>query len=363
MRRSHQLISAALLALTACGHDTDSGAPASMVSVADSPEYVIRVDDGTDQLALSSITSAVLLDEGIAVLDRLDLKVHVYNDSGILVRSFGRSGEGPGEFRMPGWIGNCGVPTRLAVRDPTRGLMLFDTRGELTATIALPPNVGAVACSGENIALMIVGGSPGLPSADDPPISGSVALVNDGGLTTAIIPDTAIYYDRPLGAVARMAMVDDHVVFGSSTDDIVMLHEAGTGNRRTITLGIPARHPTDQEYSAAIDRLVAMMLDEETRTRVRGMLERIAPPERIPAFRAMAGGSDGLLWLITSPLGSPSSETLVVNLASGKRLGTITLPPDVEIVSVSGGKLAVMRPDTYSGEKMLEIYRYAVKSQ
>ncbi len=345
--------------LAGCGGDPATVPSPPAVSIADTPDYIIRVADGSDASAPSAITSAVLLTDGLAVLDRLEARIRIYDGSGSPVRSFGRSGEGPGEFRMPAWIGTCGTGSRLAIRDPANGLMMFDGTDALTATIALPAGTGLVACSGDAVAVMTAGGTPSLPSADDPPISGGVVLVRSDGSTEPVITDTVIYHDRPLGAVARIAMTGSLLAFGSSSDDIIMVHDIANGDRRVIVLGLPERRPTTEEYDAAIERLAGMMLDEESRAMVRSVLRQIPPPDRIPTFRGMTGGQDGMLWLTTSPLGSPVTEVVIMDLNMGKKIGTVTLSGDAELLSVTADRLAVMLPDPDSGDRMLAVYRYA----
>lgn len=355
------MLTCATALMPGCGGRSNDDPSPSTISIADTPDYVIRVADGSDASAPSAITSAVLLDDGLAVLDRLEATVRIYDDSGRTVRSFGRSGEGPGEFRMPAWIGTCGAEAQLAIRDPANGLMMFDRTDELAATIALPAGTGLVVCSGDAVAVMTAGGTPRLPTAEDPSISGGVDLVRGNGSTEPVIADTAIYQDRPLGVVARIAMTGGLLAFGSSSDDIIMVHEIASGNRRTIPLGLTERRPTTEEYDAAIEGRAAMMPDEESREMVRAVLRQIPPPDRIPTFRGMIGGPDGLLWLTTSPLGAPAADVMIVDLSTGRKIGSVTLPRDAEIISVVDDRLAVMLSDQDSGEKMLAVYRYVVR--
>lgn len=80
-------------------------------------------------------------DGSVYVLDAGNAVVRVYDASGRHVRSFGRSGEGPGEFRFP---------TRLALADdeltifdaPLRRATVFDHTGQLLETRTLTANEG-----------------------------------------------------------------------------------------------------------------------------------------------------------------------------------------------------------------------------
>ena len=101
----------------------------SVVEVVSSVTLAPAADD---PIGLAS--DIAVLPEGVAVADRLQSNVKVFDWEGQLVRSFGRAGTGPGEFRSPGAL--AALPDgRLAVLDVGRGasVSIWDATGQFVA--------------------------------------------------------------------------------------------------------------------------------------------------------------------------------------------------------------------------------------
>jgi len=106
-------------------------------------EATIGAADG--EAAFSQIGSMALSPDGeLYVLDRLEKRVLVFGLAGTLLRSFGRLGDGPGEFHYPDYVGILG-PDRIAVGDDAPSRLHVLTRGgEFVRQIRLePPEDGA----------------------------------------------------------------------------------------------------------------------------------------------------------------------------------------------------------------------------
>ncbi len=73
------------------------------------PVLQIGVADGSPEFVFSNIRAVLLLDEDrLAVADRSSSQVRYFTRDGSFLRSFGRRGEGPGEFRRIRDMGQCG---------------------------------------------------------------------------------------------------------------------------------------------------------------------------------------------------------------------------------------------------------------
>src|SRR3970040_2044149 len=57
-----------------------------------------------------------LADGGLLIADRAENSIRVLDATGKLVRSVGRTGDGPGEFQSMMWAGRCGPHSLLASR-------------------------------------------------------------------------------------------------------------------------------------------------------------------------------------------------------------------------------------------------------
>ncbi|MEP6591019.1 MAG: hypothetical protein ABJC19_07535 [Gemmatimonadota bacterium] len=106
-----------------------------MVAVPD-----LRLDGAT--LGLSDVSNLLVAKDGtIALVQRQDAKVRLFEASGRETGSFGAKGEGPGEFRaisLSGWVGDS-----LWVSDPaTRRTTIISPDRKLAASLPMPITLG-----------------------------------------------------------------------------------------------------------------------------------------------------------------------------------------------------------------------------
>ena len=84
------------------------------------PEVSIGELDGAEEYLFGSVSAiAVDDDHNVYVLDGQARHVRVYDSDGTYVKTLGRDGEGPGEFKVP--IGLAISNSRVLVRDPANG--------------------------------------------------------------------------------------------------------------------------------------------------------------------------------------------------------------------------------------------------
>lgn len=86
----------------------------------------------------------------IHVLDAGNRRVRVFSSSGAPVRSFGREGEGPGEFQFPASLAVDSSGTITVLDFGRRALIRFDSSGTYRDQSVAPPGVfGPVRADGE----------------------------------------------------------------------------------------------------------------------------------------------------------------------------------------------------------------------
>jgi hypothetical protein len=95
---------------------------------------------GSDSLVLNDVADAALVpDGGIAVVNRGNREVLLFDSSGILRATFGREGEGPGEFRDPIEV-TPGPADSISVWDWEIGrITVLDPQGALVRSIRVTP--------------------------------------------------------------------------------------------------------------------------------------------------------------------------------------------------------------------------------
>lgn len=106
----------------------------------DEPLLVIGEDEEDDKQWFSSIRGVGRLSDGsIVAVDRTSAEVRVYDASGQFLRSMGRSGEGPGEFRDPYvlWV-TAGDTLWVGDYRPWR-YEVFTAQGDFVRQVSLSP--------------------------------------------------------------------------------------------------------------------------------------------------------------------------------------------------------------------------------
>jgi hypothetical protein len=97
-----------------------------------SPAVSIGRADGAEPYLLTGAFDATRLSDGkIAILNGATDEVRVFGSDGVHVRSIGRTGQGPGEFGAPTWLGRMAGDS-LAVYDTrNQRVSVFDSSGAL----------------------------------------------------------------------------------------------------------------------------------------------------------------------------------------------------------------------------------------
>jgi hypothetical protein len=172
MRRSDYLGAGCLALLAACG--TASGSPDRSLEKVPvlAFEQVFRPLDSVplvpaadDPIAIP--TSVLATPSGYVVADPLHGELKVFGRDGALVRTIGRPGDGPGEFRRPADLALDGNG-RMVVLDMSRSLLsVRDTSGTLVEELVIPGSwLGLTAIEGTGHFMLT-----GLRSAD--PVTGT----------------------------------------------------------------------------------------------------------------------------------------------------------------------------------------------
>lgn len=96
------------------------------------PEVTIGVFDGPEEYIFGDIVSIAMADDGtIYVMDRQAPALRVYNADGTYRTTFGRGGEGPGEYEQPDGGLNVLSDGRVVLRDPGNArIQVFSPEGE-----------------------------------------------------------------------------------------------------------------------------------------------------------------------------------------------------------------------------------------
>lgn len=111
---------------------TEATAPAELpLLTLSGPTLEIGLIDGDEEYLFGSVESVLRLEDGrVAVSDGGASRVSFYDSDGVFVGSFGRVGQGPGEFRNLSRIYAHGTDSLRVLDRSTRRVSTFDVHGE-----------------------------------------------------------------------------------------------------------------------------------------------------------------------------------------------------------------------------------------
>lgn len=388
---SHALVWTVLLALTGCGGgapaagalERDSAGiriyeqPASALSslpavdVEESPATEVGGEDS----GLYLVQGLVVLGDGTIVLANSGTReLRWYDPDGTLIRTAGREGEGPGEFRAPRLVGTVAQDTIVVWDYELRRLSYFAADGtfgrawNVTADIGIVPDAMGVMADGA-IVLMdrpILTGreAPGL-ARDTFPVS---ILTTAGGVVPVgrfgghelfrEVRGTAVSQSLlPFGRRAVVAAAADRVWAGPDAGGLELYGFDGRGTLRDIIrIDRENRRVTETDRTAVREQWL-----ENARSGARAEIERLFGtlplPERMGAHTDLVVDAAGRIWveLPFSPVDT-QRQWLVLD-GEGRVLATAALPPDLDVAAIGSDWIAGIARDEMSVE-YVRLYRF-----
>lgn len=356
--------------------------------VESTPALSIAATSPAGEPVYATATWATRLPNGnIALADGGDWTVRLFHSDGKPLRSFGRQGAGPGEFRSLGWISRCGgeqlfawdfILARMNVIDPVRGpVSSWGGRDMRTS--------GMTSSCSTNGEFALAANFRRLADAT-PAISAATAIGGDyrvwfdtfdiqtfDAKGTAVrqvkrrhwreglfgrLPDRRMSgFDRPLGKRT-------HFIF---SHDLLVLADSDSGMVRTFALsgalstefrfaqGEAAR-ATPSHYERAVEAM--LLLAPPTAREQFGAFARSVPsPERLPRFSQVQTDPEGLLWFVVSEPDDADTRIRVFSVG-GVPIAVAKIPARVTLFEV-GIDYLLGGIENADGEQNVVLYRYS----
>lgn len=348
------------------------------VSLLDAPHVRLGSVHGAAGADFTEIAGAVRLSDGVIVVaDRGARNVRYFDVDGGLIRTFGREGRGPEEFRDVTWLGLC-PDGELLVVDPqaSRGTRLAAASGRVLEHVTLPPRVlfnPYLSCSPGRSVIALVNRPQrqeqrGVATLQPAHVI-RFHLGADRADTLLTMPGTYYYAARaapgfsriPL-ASATLAGSNGRFVYAAQNDgERVEVVDLVTGRRASFEHGLRARRMTAAAWDAAVDALVEQPADVEAGQLLRAVLSEVSPPAEHPRIMNLRVDRGGRVWLALPPDGG--SRTWHVHSPDGTHVARVrmrsSLDPldifDTHIVAVERDELGVSTLVVYSlTESLLE---------
>lgn len=334
--------------------------PASTGAVAVSAAPVTRLSEQVplDMQPLEVQDATRLPDGRIAYVSGRDLEVRISSTSGRVVpASFGRDGEGPGEFKSLKWIEQCGED-RIYTWDFLQDrISTFSLTGEFLGQFTIAgPSLTQLYCdrAGMVMALETPREALGPPSGNFEPMTARIIIVDGAGNSVSEHREVPMGRNRPLGTVTTGGFVGDNMIVGTAEEEAIQLRGRDGTVIRDIPLGPLSRTITPALYEAELDRIAAQV-NENVRARVREVMSSIPMPASLPAYRSVVTDKEEVAWVTLSSLGDGKTRLVAVDVSTGSSsgvIGTLEFPFEAELLE-AGSRYLLMRTASDDGDDVL----------
>ena len=319
------------------------------------PELRIPVTNPNHPAAIGSVSSVVRLSNGsIVIADNTNLQVHFFTAGGRYVRSAGRDGQAPGEFRAVRWIGECARDSVFAFDYLKNRVSVFGVDGKLARTFSTPnAQTVIMRCSVDGtMAYVTAADFVGLTSR------GSVQTYSATGKLLFRSAELLLDEGRPLGKSIKLSIANNTLIFGIGDSTMVtMMTSVGTLPKK-IPVGMVGRVPTDVNRTAAMDYWATYLKGSDVDfEQTRKFLNSLPPVKALPAYSDMflddvANGA----WVQTSVLGDPA--TVLEHISpEGAPQGKVSLPPNLMVQQVRDNVLIAKMTNAITGDESVVTYR------
>ena len=347
------------------------------------PEPRLEIGTPVDgRFALYRVAGASFLADGRIVVANDFSELLLFGPDGDFQRSFGREGDGPGEFKRIGAIGVGNSDTLLVFDRFHSRISVFDSDGELAGTTALDagapvgarmqagPLAGGWTAQGRFVASRSIYELPRL-AANSPrqvtpmdtiytsrPTAAELFFFDAAGTVVSKVSDlmgtekarllewetnvssislSSIQVDVSFLKTLEVAVASNVVAFGNTAKyEIRLLNSEGQEVATIRRPGEPSEVTETDRERWIEDRLTGIG-DPKTRRSRRSLLETLELPTTVPQFRSLAIQEGGRIWVeeFRIPAEANGPSTWQVYDSAGAHLGEAVLPAGFRPFSIT----------------------------
>lgn len=350
----------------------DGTTPKRKIVLLSDPELRVGTAAGADPTLLSGVIGAVRLPEGtIAIGDANSQRVLFFDQQGAFLRSAGREGDGPGEYRLPRWFGKC-RDGRLAVYDGAHNSMTFlSPAGEYLEVMAVPPFVNfdrAVSCAGPGHTIMLFNHvrhrvTPGqhltVPAAVVR-ITGPAAVdtVASGGVQEYYVAQSiGASSEVPLGRAMLVAAGRSLLFTADNMDGLVTVYDSSGARRARFTLGITRHRMSRSHWDQAVRARISAEPLERSRKLLKAVLGELSPGPTLPLIDDIRADAADHLWVRTYDNYTTDLATWVVLELTGRPVAVAVSRRSLDIRDIGHDYLLGVSLDS-DGVEQVFLHRF-----
>ena len=339
--------------------------------IAAEPSLVVGSDES---LPLGRVSGAVFFGDGIAIADVMSHEVLILDAAGRLLSRHGRKGEGPGDYmnlnsiarHADGLVTSDAFHLRITRLDASGGYV-EQTKHTLVGPYLMSRIVGAF---GNGVLLEISemgwrGSSPAGPMEIRKPVTYGIVRLSDGEVVfEGTRPGEEQWALREVNDAGNLASSWEPVIFGRTAVSAVTDRYAYLADTDSITItrydeaGTPVEVVSfEQPRESAEADWVRFVSDTLRANKFRSerLLEDLPARPTLPAFSAMKGGADGLLWIREYPNPLQDQVVWVGFSEAWERKRRITMPVRLNVLDISEDRVLVQAKGAHD-EALIEVY-------
>lgn len=334
------------------------------------PLLTIGSIEGNPDQELDQVTGAVRLSRNrIVVANGGRLELLFFDGDGNLLRRAGGRGGGPGEFQSLEWLSRKGLDSILALDVRGQRVSYFDDDGSFGRSVRLEPSAQIpfprpVGSFGDG-SFLATQGTYALGA--DPPAGRSerspeflfrippdghtaIPLGSFPGLERVIVPTGPRggleRRRRPFGRGTAFAAAGDRFYVADNVSYEIRVYSIA-GQLTQVIRRQAAQLPLEDSDIQALEDSVLASVDSDSRPQMRVLFANLPPPPTTyPAFEPDIHVDAGLnLWVRESNRVGDHRSRWSVFTAEGEFLGTLGMPPGIELLDIGADYVLGLRRD------------------
>jgi hypothetical protein len=340
-------------------------APVDISLLHSDPIRIGEADGRTGPLFVGVVGATLTPGGELVVADGGDHVIHFFDRSGRPLRSVGREGAGPGEFRYMAWFGGCVDGDLLAIDVVLGRATVLDPRGGVRRTLETPEwfRFNRVLSCGAGKVLTVLADHPRSlgPPGRVTRFPAAVVRFELGTArpdTLAALAGTEFYFASgvqafspyPFGATAHAAAGGRFLYAAQDDEPFIRVVDPAARRSRTIEHRLPRPPVTAAAWRSAREAIIDRQPLPRTRQVLAQVLDEAPAPRSHPAFLELKADQDDRLWL---RLPSTPAVTWRVLDPSGRHLADVELPARTEILEIGRTHLIALERDDLDVQRIL----------
>lgn len=354
-----------------------AGAQSPVWRLSAQPDVVVGESAGPQGDFLRIVGLAKLSSGVIAVANGATAEVRLFSADGRHLRTLGRSGGGPGEFRQISWMGVVADTIFVADRAGAR-ITTYLENGTLVRTVPITAadSVGAFSVSGR-----LPDGRWLLRTLLNPRIDGPERLYRDTMSVGLLSPDGArvdwlarlpaasvfVYNPRgtpnglatgvaPLGPGAHVLVDGGGIAFADMARPAIVVFNARGRIERTLSLPYVAGEFDESGVGEARRQRLEESRNGAANVMTGAMYSKRARPPKMPVLGGMVRGLDGAFWVWPFTLTDDTAKEYLVVDGNGRPLAAVAGPARFRLREVGPDYLLGVRTDSDGVESVVQYH-------